>query len=143
MDDDISWSDYLLVPLEEALLSAAAYLPSILAAVSILFVGWLIARTTRWFIAKSLKAAHFDEFAGRTRLDVAWTTFGVQSASHLVVARLVYWLLLSMVVLSVVDTLEITAMRSLSARLLGFVPDLVAGGVVLVVGLFLARRARR
>lgn len=143
MQERITWSEYLLVPLEEALLSVVAYLPSIIAALIILIVGWIFALFVRWFLAKSLKAARFDSFARRTRLEVMWTSVGAQSASHAVVARAVYWLVLLLVALSVVNTLEIAAMQTLSARLIGFLPDLVAGVLVLVVGLFVAGRVRR
>ena len=93
----------------------ADFLPNILAALSILFVGWIIARVFKAGVGRVLRTIKFPMLAERAGIDGFLKTGGVKQTSTELLAVLVYWLLMLIVLVTAVNALRLE-MASLRLR---------------------------
>ena len=119
----------ILTRIGEALLRVGA-------ALVILVVGWLIAKVVRAAVEKGLKALPIDEFARKIKLADFLKKGEIRYQLSELIGVSVYWLVLLAFLLAVLDILGMSAAAGLLQRVLGYVPNVLAGVIVLVLGLF-------
>ena len=61
----VEWDSLIFEPIREMLTKIIGYLPTLLGALIILIVGWLVAKTIRGLVSRLLKAARFDQLADK------------------------------------------------------------------------------
>lgn len=132
-------SSTLLQSLRNSWNEAVAVLPDLLLAVLLLVVGWLIAKLLRRLAIKALRAARVDEIAERSGLDDFLVQGGVEHTTVTLIGGAVYWLILAVVFIALLDAIGLRTAEVLLARLAGFVPNLVVATGILVFGTLLAR----
>ena len=117
--------------------TVGTYLPSILGALTILVVGWILALLIAGITRRVIQRTRFDRWmAGiigedETRVDIAhW------------VSRIVYYLLLLFVVVGVLQTLNLGAVAAPINQLLGqvlaFLPQIIGAGALLLIAWLMA-----
>lgn len=113
-------------------------LPRLGVAIVIFVLGWLLARAAQWAVVKGLKTVGFDGFAEKMRIN----EFLRRGEIHLQISDLVgfavYWLIVLAFLLAVLDLLGMSVAAELLERVLAYVPQVIAGILVLVLGLFFA-----
>jgi hypothetical protein len=120
----------------------AVFLPRIVMTLAIILVGWLIAMLMRTIIRALL---------GWVRINVASERFGVAPLlrtadlppADALIAAIVFWLVWVGFLLSGIDVLGFTSLEGLVASFWAFVPRLVLGVVILVIGFIVANFAWR
>lgn len=117
----------------------AEFLPSFVAAVSIIALGWLVSRCAEIAARWMLRTFGVDRAATRLGVSQVLTRAGVHVPLSQVVARGLFWLLMLFFLLFGVDTLGLTSVAATLDRLVGFVPALLGAGLILLFGLLLAR----
>lgn len=132
-------SSTLLQSLRNSWNEVVAVLPDLLLAVALLVVGWLIAKLLRRLAIRVLRAARIDEIAERSGLDDFLVQGGVEHTTVTLIGGAVYWLILAVVFIALLDALGLRTAEVLMARLAGFVPNLVVATGILVFGTLLAR----
>lgn len=132
----------LVTPLQQMLGKTLAFLPNIVAAVIIVLVGGIIATIVREVVANFLAAAGAD--SGAERLGFA-RMFGDKKLSG-VVGVIAYFFIMVPIILSAVDSLQITAIsgpvKSTLERVLAAVPALLVAVVIIAIGYAVARVVR-
>ena len=113
-------------------------LPRVTVAVLIFVAGWLIARAVKWAVIKALKVVSFDELAEKIRVNDFLRRGDVKVHLSELVGIFLYWLILLAFLLAVLDLLGMTVAAELLERVLAYVPQVLAGILVLVLGLFFA-----
>lgn len=125
---------------DTAYLQAQAYEwgPRILGAIAILIVAWLVARAAKWAIVRlvdripALKR-HYEAEPGQS----LGTTLG----------EIAFWLILLVGILLALQPLELGGVlgpvQQLTTNALGFIPNVIGAALIFVVGLLIARIARR
>jgi hypothetical protein len=115
----------LVTPLQEMLAKTLAFLPNIVAAAIILFIGGIIATIVREVVANFLGAVGAD--AGAERLGFGGA-FGSKKLSG-VAGVIAYFFIMVPIVMSAVDALQVTAIsgpvKSTLERVLAAVPALL------------------
>jgi hypothetical protein len=132
-------SSTLLQSLRNSWNEVVAVLPDLLLAVLLLVVGWLIAKLLRRLAIRALRAARIDEIAERSGLDDFLVQGGVEHTTVTLIGGAVYWLILAVVFIALLDALGLRTAEVLMARLAGFVPNLVVATGILVFGTLMAR----
>ena len=105
-------------------------------ALLILLVGWLIAKVVKAAVVKALKALPVDEFARQIKLADFLKKGEVKYQLSELIGLTAYWVVLLAFLLAVLDVLGMSAAAGLLQRILGYVPNVLAGVVVLFLGLF-------
>ena len=105
-------------------------------ALLILLVGWLIAKVVKAAVVKALKALPVDEFARQIKLADFLKKGEVKYQLSELIGMTAYWVVLLAFLLAVLDILGMSAAAGLLQRILGYVPNVLAGVIVLFLGLF-------
>ena len=113
------------------------FLPSILGAVVLLFVGWGVARllryTTRHITEKTLIRL------ARTRpMDTRVPQPQTYSAAPMIAGRIVFWVVLLFFILAAAEVLELKLISGILIGITDYIPQLLAGLLILFIGLWFA-----
>ncbi len=137
-----AWRQVVIDSLTQLSGTVAAFLPSLAATVLILGVGWLVSKALEIAAVRVLRRVGLDEASSRLGLPRFLERAGIESPPSSITARLLFWVLMLTFVLSAVETLGLTAVTTTIDRLIAFLPDVITAGLILVLGLLLARFSR-
>jgi len=132
----------ILDSLQNSWYQVAAFTPRLVVALLLLIVGWLLARGAEWVTIRVLRTVRVEEAAEHTGLDDFLLRGGVRFTVVTLIGRTIYWGILLMFALAMFNLLGLTMGDDLMARLVGYVPNVVAGMIVLVFGSLGARFVR-
>jgi hypothetical protein len=119
-----------------------AVLPRVLAMISIVLVGWIVAFVVGFLTRRILGWVKFNRFADRTGTSALLKKTELPPAD-LLTARLVFWVVWIGFFMSGAEALGLTGMHELLLGFSAFLPRLGSALVILVVGLLLANFAWR
>ena len=129
----------LLAPVMAMIGRLLTYLPNILGAIIVLFVGWFIARVAQRIVTSLLVAAGAEQLSGRVGLA---KMLGPQGLSNLI-GLVVYILILIPVLIASFQVLALDAITqpavTMLNTLLNSVPYIFAAAIVLVIAYVLGR----
>ncbi len=132
------WDTLIVEPVQDMLRQIIAYLPVLLGALIILVVGWLVAKTIRRLVEWLLTTIRFDLLADKAGITEVLSKGKLKTTVSKVVSGLVYWLIIIMVLVIVVNALGLPSGTVTLASLFAYVPKVIGALLVLVVALFLA-----
>ncbi|MBI4049285.1 MAG: hypothetical protein HY395_00505 [Candidatus Doudnabacteria bacterium] len=122
------------------------FLPNFLIAVIILVVGWILAVAVAKLVKSLLNTLKLDEVGDKLGLDQLSSRTGMRMSVSGAVAWLVKWFILLAVFLAAADILKLDKISDFLNDVLAYIPDVVAGAAILLVGTlvahFLARLVR-
>jgi hypothetical protein len=113
-------------------------LPNILAAIVILFIGWIIARLLKAGVGRLLKAVRFPTLTKRAGIDDFLAKGDVKQTSSELIAVLVYWLVMLIVLVTAVNALGLEVASQLLNQILLYIPNIIVAVIVVAVGLYAA-----
>lgn len=114
----------------------AAALPSLLGALLLLVLGWLIARILRALTMRAVLVV--ETLAARIGPGAGAEPLRMRRAS-LVIGEIVFWAAMLVFVTAATHVLELTTFTDWLARLVGYLPTLAAGVLIVVAGYVLSR----
>ncbi len=134
-----AWREVAVGALTELGTTVAAFLPSLLGALVILALGWLISRSVEIAAGRLLKTVGVDRASVRLGFAEVFERTGLTLTASGLIARLLFWLLMLTFVLSSVETLGLEAVTTTIDRVIAFIPNLIGAGLILLLGLLFAR----
>jgi len=134
----IEWENLIADPIRQMLSRIMAYLPTLLGALVILIVGWIVAKAIRRLVDWLLKVTRFDTLADKAGISAILKKGDLKISAREVVSNLVYWLVIIMVLVMVVSALGLPKASDVLTSLFAYVPKVIAALLVLVVAMFLA-----
>ena len=134
----IEWNSLIVAPVSEMLTKLIGYLPTLIGALIILTVGWLVAKTLRRIVSRGLDTIHFNKLAEKAGISEILSKGGLKTSANEVLSGLVYWLAIIMVLVMVVNALGLPQASNVLESLFAYIPNVIAALFVLVVGMFLA-----
>ncbi len=117
-------------------------IPSILGAVIVLLIAWLLARLVSGGFERLLRTVKFDILAERLQLTEFLQQMGIQMSPSALIGRFIYWIFVLLIIASAAETLNWTLVSELIQKFLSYLPKLVTGVVVFIAGSYLASLAR-
>jgi len=131
-----SLSDALKRASSDIIERTVASLPSLLGALLLLIVGWLLARILR---ALTMRAVLLVEtLAARIGPSNSIEPIRMRRAS-VIIGEIVFWAAMLVFVTAATHVLELTSFTDWLARLVGYLPTLAAGVLIVIAGYVLSR----
>lgn len=135
------WTATLTESVSRVAIQILEYLPAILGAVVLLLVGWGVAWLLRY------ATVHIAERTvvrlARTRpMDTRVAQPRSYSAAPTIASRIVFWVVLLFFVLAASEVLELEVISSLLTAVTAYLPNLLAGLLILFIGLWFAEVTR-
>lgn len=128
------WSDAMLSSLAAALAVFFAAIPKILAFAAIVVIGWFIAALIARAIAAVLRQVRFNELSTQSGFTGFVQNMGLDTDASGAIALTAKWFIRLVALMVAFDALGLPAVSELLQQLLMWIPNLVVGIVVLVVG---------
>ena len=133
------WESTLLRSLRNTAGEIGAVLPDLGLAILLLIAGWLVARIVRRLAIRTMRMLQIDQLAERSGIDDFLVRGGVEATTVTLLAGLLYWLILAVVFIVLLEALGLQTADLLLARLSAFIPNLILAIGILVFGSLLAR----
>jgi hypothetical protein len=136
MEQEVSM---LLEPARIFLLRLGEFLPKLLVAILVLAAGWLLANAVRFGVTRGLRAVNFNVLGERSGIDAFLRQGGISTGLVGILAALAYWVVILVALIMAFNTLGLTYINDLLARVVWFVPKVIAAVLILAFGAYFAR----
>ncbi|MCC7195695.1 MAG: hypothetical protein IT356_09090 [Gemmatimonadaceae bacterium] len=113
--------------------------PSVLAAVLVVLVGWFIARIARRLATRLFRFLKVDAFAESVGVEGFLMQGGVEFTTVTLLAGAVYWAIVFLTFVVLLNMLAVPAGTALLQRIVLFIPNVVVAVIVLIFGTVVAR----
>jgi Conserved TM helix len=133
------WSDIVLDAIRDVGHRILFVTPRILAALTLILLGWIVAALVRRVTVRVLTAADLDVRCARWGLTGVIGRTGHRPALTELLGRLVYWAILLVSLLMAVEALEMPGTQGAVGGLLAFLPHVIVAVLVVVGGWMLAQ----
>ena len=121
----------------------AAFVPQLLAALVLLFLGWILANIVRTAVGKILDTLKFDELGKKTGIEAFLRQGNINLTLSRLIANLIYWIILLVVIVTVANSLGLTTVAELFNKVVFYLPNIIVAVLVLVFGVLVARFINR
>ena len=115
------------------------FLPNLLSAILILLIGWAIAFVISMLTRRIFSSLRLDTLSERRGLRRTLSDIGIDTPLSSIASSFTFWLILLLMLEPLTEALRLTYLSHLVARLLGFLPSVLAAALILVLGLSFAR----
>ncbi len=114
------------------------FIPSLVGAIVILIVGWIVASLLEWAVENIIRAVGLQSLFEKAKIEeIVQKTESKKDTSGLIGA-VVKWVLMLVALVSAADVLGMTQISSFLDSVLGYVPAVVASSVILIIGAIFA-----
>jgi small-conductance mechanosensitive channel len=121
----------------------AAFIPSLIAAVVLLFVGWVLAKVARTGVIRLLKVLHFDKLTEKSGLEAFLHQADLDVSVPALIGNLIYWLIILIMIVTVANSLGLQMVADLFNKVVLYIPNVIVAILVLVFGTIVARFINR
>ena len=121
----------------------AGFVPQLLAAMILLFVGWILANLARTGVIKLLDLLRFDSLTDKTGIEAFLKQGHVDISLGRLIANLVYWVIIFIVIVTVSNSLGLHMVAELFNKIVLYIPNVIVAILILVFGILIARILNR
>ncbi|MBU0593512.1 MAG: mechanosensitive ion channel [Gammaproteobacteria bacterium] len=140
MDVFSQWRDALAGVLDQTMERLALYLPNVLGAFLLLFVGWIVAHLLR---ATAVRLTLIGESAlARLSASRGASPKRLSSASAKILGSVVFWVVLLFFLTAATQVLGLDTFTTWLARVVDYLPTVFVGALIIVAGFLVSRLAR-
>ncbi len=133
-----AWTEVLIDSFREVTRRVALGAPRVLAALTLVLVGWAVAAIVRSVLARGMRAMGVDRRCARWGLTATLERAGIRRPPSEIAGRFVFWVLIVVGLLMGIDALEVPATAGLVAAAMRFLPNLLVAVFIFVIGWLLA-----
>ncbi|MFQ6333856.1 mechanosensitive ion channel family protein [Methylophilus sp. 3sh_L] len=119
------------------------FVPKLLAAMVILFFGWLVAKAVRIGVKRILELTHFDTFAQKSGLETFMRSANYKVTLSGIISQVVYWLVILLFVITGANSLGLYEVAALLKELASYLPHIIVAILVVIFGTLFARFINR
>ncbi len=127
-----------LEPLRETGEKIINLLPSLLGALVILLLGWLVAKVLKAALVKLLVAVRLERFSQKTGLSKFLSRGDIKHSLAEILGTAFFWIILLFFIYLAADVLNLTLILDALHRIISFIPDLAAAVIIIIIGVLLA-----
>lgn len=131
------WGEAMVEAFRDMLKRVALFLPKLLALLSFILIGVLAGWVIKAVLQRLLKAVRIDALSERWGLQAALTKAGFKQPLSQIAGRLAFWAVFVLFVFMGVDALDLPATAGLMGQIIGFLPSVIAAGLLLLVGVLM------
>jgi len=118
--------------------SIAEFLPTLISALVLLLIGWIIAKIVKGILSRVLNAVNFDSVADKVGVNGFLAKGGMKHRASSLIATLGYWIVMFTTLVTFFNTLGLEVVSDLLTDVIKYIPNIIVGCLLLVVGMYLA-----
>jgi small-conductance mechanosensitive channel len=136
-----AWTATLADSVRRVAIQILEFLPYILGALVLLLVGWGVARLLR-YATRKITEKTLDRLARARPLETRIRQPESYGAAPTIASRIVFWVVMLFFILAAAEVLELKVISGLLTGLTTYLPRLLAGLIILFLGLWLGEATR-
>lgn len=133
-----TWSAAVADSFNRFLEKIITFLPNLLAMITILIVGFLVAWIVKKVLLHFVRAIRLDTLSQKWGLTHLLSKGGVTYTPSYVFIQFLYWIIVVITLIFGIDALEVAATQALIAKFFNYLPHLFAAILILVLGYLIA-----
>ena len=126
--------EQLIAAFQEMFTTAANAMPRVIMGVVVILVALAVAKLIERAFRRVLERIKLDALLARAGLDQILAQVGIRAPLSQILPRIVYYLLLFLFARALIDALGIAVLSQTMGAFLGYLPNLVAAILILVLG---------
>ena len=134
----VDWQTTVVQPVEQMWTNVLGFLPTLVSVILILLIGWMLAALMQKVITRFLKLARLDTVSEKIGIANILAKGDINYTLSEIIGVLIYWLMMLVVFLMAVNALQLTVAAELLNQVILYVPNVIAGVFILVLGIFFA-----
>jgi hypothetical protein len=134
MDDIL----YLLSPWKAFATKILAFLPNLFAAIIVASLGWIVAKFAKSITSRLLEVIHFENAIEKAGIKKILDKGDIIETPSELLSLFIYWIVILIFLLSSLNILGLSVVTDLINKILLYIPNLIAGILILILGLFFA-----
>ncbi len=131
-------NELFLKPLQNMAEKIITLIPSVLGALFIVLLGWLLARILKAALIKILVAVRFEKFSERSGLSKFLSRGDIKHSLAEILGSAFFWIILLFFIYVATDVLHLTLIRDVINQIILFIPKLIAAVLIIIVGVLLS-----
>ncbi|HEX2033555.1 MAG TPA: small-conductance mechanosensitive ion channel [Chloroflexota bacterium] len=132
------WGQAIFLALTRAVNQILGFVPVLIGALVILFVGWIISRVVEGLVVRGLRLVRFNQVADRAEIDRFLAQAGVRMDPAAVIGKLIYWFLMLIFIGAAFNSFGLTQVNDIINRIVAYIPNVIVAVVVLLLGALVA-----
>jgi len=132
------WRSTITDSLNKFLAKVITFVPNLLAMITILIIGFLIAWIVKILLLRFLKAIQFDKVSERWGLTHIVSKGGMTYSPANLLSGFFYWVIVLITLILGINALEVVATQNFIARFFNYLPNLFAAVIILAIGYLIA-----
>lgn len=133
-----TWQTALLGSWGQVWISFLEVIPSILGAIIIFAVGLILAFWVKRLVIEFLKLIRFEKLAKTSGIDSYFKKADFKLSLIDLIGTVIEWIVILVFFLAVVDILGLSAVSTVLATVLGYIPNVFAAAIIIAVGYMIA-----
>jgi hypothetical protein len=134
-----TWGDAVMVSVTEALQNFLGFLPTLVGAILILAIGWIISGLLAGLVERGLKAIGFERAAQSTGISGFIQRSGSSWTASAIVAEIVKWFIRLLAIQAAASILGLVQISQIINAIMLWLPNLVVAIVIVVIGALIAK----
>lgn len=132
----------LLEPAKTVIAQISRFFIDILLVLIILLLGWLASKLIKFLVTKLLKSIKVDDLSEKVELDDLLSKGRIPYTLSELIGIVFYWLALLITFVMAINAIGVTIANDLLNRLVLYIPSIIAGVFILILGMFVATMLR-
>lgn len=143
MEQAMQQLDIFVASLTSFWTELARFVPQLIAALVLLFLGWMLAKLARTGVMRLLTLLKFDKATEKSGLEAFMKHADLDLSVGKLLGNLVYWLIILVMIVTVANSLGLSMVAELFNKVVLYIPNVIVAILVLVFGTILARFINR
>lgn len=114
------------------------FLPKLVSAIIILIIGYIIAKIVSGILVRVLRAIKFNSVADKVGINSTLAKSGLKSDASGLLGKMGFWMVMFTTLILFFNNLGLTAVSDLLQQAVAFIPKLLVGCILLIIGMYAA-----
>jgi len=125
-------------PVKAMLIKIWGYIPTLVAALIILVVGWLIAKLIETIAIRMLKMIRLDGISDKAGITKVLAQGDIKVSLSELIGAIIYWVVILVSVATALNALNLVIAADVLSKFIKYIPNVLGAIFILVLGMFLA-----
>lgn len=134
----MDWETSVMEPVNAMWTRVLGFLPTLVSVILILVIGFIVAAMVQKLVVRFLKLARLDTASEKAGIANILTKGDINVTLSEIIGVLIYWIIMLVVLIAAVNALNLTVAAELLNRVVLYIPSVIAGLFILVLGIFFA-----
>lgn len=137
-----NWVEGLTDAVTTSLSQIVAFLPTVILAIMLLVLGYVLARVVSVLVTRILQLMGFDRLLSRTAVQTLLERSGTKQKSSEILGLIGFWIIFLVFLIKASDTLQLTIVSDALTSIAYYIPKIGIAVLVLILGLIAANFVR-